>query len=91
MNRVFSKWWLLVLFSSILAFLNVCKIEFVAAWICLVPLFICSINSNANKSFCLGFVFGLFFSVFSFFWVIAGLQTFTGRSFIYGIVASVLI
>ena len=91
MNRLFSKWWLLVLFSSILAFLNVCKIEFFASWICLVPLFVISIDGNAKKSFRLGFVFGLFFSVFSFFWVMAGLQTFTGSSFVYGIVASVLL
>lgn len=84
MKGLFSKWWLLALFSALFAFFNICKIEFLISWICLIPLFLSVIDNTPKKSFRIGFIFGLFFSVFCFFWVIAGLERFTGSNFVYG-------
>jgi apolipoprotein N-acyltransferase len=90
MNKLFTEWKLLVIISSVLTFLNICKVEFLFSWICFVPLFICIINSKQKQSFKAGFLFGLVFSIPCFFWMIPGAERFTGNSFIYGLLIWIL-
>ncbi len=90
MTSLFSKYRLAFVLSALLCFAAIVKLDFLATWICYVPLFIEIMNKKPKEVFKTGFFFGLLFSIPSFYWMIPGAKRFTGNSIFYGIVVFLL-
>jgi apolipoprotein N-acyltransferase len=86
MRKLLTTSWFGAAVSGILAFVAICKINFIFSWICYAPLFIAIYNKPAKQAFKNTFVFGFTFSCFAFYWMIPGAERFTGYSIFYGLV-----
>ena len=75
---------ILIVVSAIIAFAAMGQINFVAAWLAFVPLFMIIINASAKQSFKHGFLFGTILSLIAYSWMISGAERFTGYNFLYG-------
>ena len=84
MQKLTKSVWLGPVLSGVLAFVSICYISFILAWICYVPLFISIVNKSKPQIFKRAFIFGITFSCLAFYWMIPGAEKFTGYNMLYG-------
>ncbi len=84
MQKLANSSWAGPAISGLFTFIAICQTNFLLGFICYVPLFISVFNQPAKVSFTRGFLFGLIFSIFAFYWMIPGAERFTGYSKWYG-------
>jgi len=80
-----NKSWILAIISGILAYVAICKINFIFSWICYIPFFISVYNKKKKGVFKTAFIFASTFSCLAFFWMIPGAERFTGYNMLYGL------
>jgi len=86
MKKLTNSLWLGAVLTGILKFIAVCQFNFLFGLICYIPLFIAIQNATVKDSFKKGFISGLAFAAFAFYWMVAGAERFTGYSIIYGFI-----
>lgn len=75
----------LAVLAGVAIFFAVLHTEFLLAWVCLGPFFMSLDGAGLRAAARLGFVTGAVVSMLSFYWMIAGAETFTGSSVWYGV------
>ncbi len=84
MQKLMRDYKAMAILSGVLTAIAVDYINFLAGWICFVPLFIVLQKLTAKESFKAGFIFGATVSLASFYWMVNGAERFTGSDTIYG-------
>jgi len=90
MMKLERSYWIGSFVSAVLVSLVVCRYNFFAGWLAYIPIFLATINDKPKISFLKGLLWGMMLSVLALYWLIPGVERFTGHGIGFALVVFAL-